>query len=298
MAGSSSETCPHRRHRPPRDRQNGIALVVVLWMLTLLTVIAGSLAYSARTTATIARNFGDAAQARRLAEAGFNKALLALTQRDPALRWPVDGTEHLWATPTGTARISIRDEAGFINVNRAGPELLDGLFRVAGVEEARRVALVDAILDWRDPDSVRREAGAEDQDYAAAGRAGGAKDGLFDTATELQQVFGMSAELFEQIEPFVTVHGRHSNISDAAAPREVLLALPGADAASVERILDARQAGQTGQGPRRAAATAEIVRIQVQAEAPSGARQGLRVVAHIRIGPNPGYSILSWQEGG
>ena len=39
-----------------------------------------------------------------------------------------------------------------------------------GEEEAAK--LLDAVLDWRDPDSLKRPNGAEESDYAQAGLKG------------------------------------------------------------------------------------------------------------------------------
>jgi general secretion pathway protein K len=281
--------------------QRGVALVVVLWVLTLLTLVAAAVAGSTRTTSTLARNSVEAIKARRLAETGFQSALLGLAETEPARRWAADGSEHAWSTEHGSLRVSIRDEAAFVNINHAGPELLGGLLGVAGIDGERREALVDAVLDWRDQDSIRRLRGAEDDDYAAAGRTYGAKDGPFDNTAELQSVLGMSAAIFESIEPFVTVYGRHAGVNRAAAPREVLLAMPGFDAPGVDRIVDERQAAQPGEGGLRSAASVvrpDIVRVTVHAELPSGARHGLRVVVRLRAALSGEHAILSWQDVG
>ena len=52
-------------------RQSGVALVLVLWVITLLTVIAGNFAYSMRGEAQIAGNLLRNAQAQSRADALF-----------------------------------------------------------------------------------------------------------------------------------------------------------------------------------------------------------------------------------
>ena len=48
-------------------RQNGVALVLVLWVITLLAVIAGNFAFSMRSEAQIARNLLINSQLNKLA---------------------------------------------------------------------------------------------------------------------------------------------------------------------------------------------------------------------------------------
>ena len=50
-----------------KRRQSGVALVLVLWVITLLSVIAGNFAFSMRGEAKIARNLISTAQAQALA---------------------------------------------------------------------------------------------------------------------------------------------------------------------------------------------------------------------------------------
>ncbi len=49
--------------------------------------------------------------------------------------------------------------------------------------------------------------------------------------------------------PFLTVHGKTGRININAAPKEVLAALPGMDAATVERIIEFRARRRSGGTP-------------------------------------------------
>ncbi len=62
--------------RPPRNR--GIALVVVLWTLLLLSLIAASFLALTRGEIGVARNAVDNARAEALADAGVHRAVLGL----------------------------------------------------------------------------------------------------------------------------------------------------------------------------------------------------------------------------
>lgn len=290
----------NRARIKPLPRQRGLALVLVLWTITLLAVIAGSFAYSMRTGTFVTRNAVDIAQARYLAEAGVQRALLALLDPDPAQRWAGNGSVRAWSFGGGVLAISVRDEAGLIDLNRAPPELLDGILRVGGVPQAARPRLVDAILDWRDADHLNHLHGAEDKAYRLADRAYAAKDAPFEAVEELQLVLGMPVAVFEKLEPFLTVYSGQGGVNQSTAPREVLLALPNADADTVDSLLAARTSAG-GDGEQASAANharqGNVYRITVHAQMPSGTTYGVRAVVQLSPTQTAGFLVREWKEG-
>lgn len=280
---------------PVMRAERGIALVVVLWVVALLAVMSMTYSYTTRIEALTVRNATEVAQARYLAETGVAHALWVLADPDLAMRWPADGTEHSIWTDDGLVAIAIMDESGLINVNRAGPELLDGILRVVGVDSDQRQAIVDAVLDWRDADSIRNPYGAEDADYAAAGLPYGAKDAPFAGIEELQLVAGMNAGLLQSLDPYLTVYGGQTSVNAAVAPREILLALPGIAPQQVDSML-AERADSKRESMGAAVRASGIFRISIRAELASGARHGLRAIVRVVPGPRPQFTVLSWKE--
>ena len=206
-------------------RTRGIALVAVLWAVVLLSALAASFVSTARTTTALAHNQIESAQASAIAEAGIYKTIAGLIEQsssrssrsaqaddaaviadaagnalpaDPAL-WRVDGTAYRWRYADAELLISIQAEDGKIDLNAAPNDLLKALLVSNGVDEARATALVDAIADFRDANSLPRLNGAEDDAYRAAGLAYGAKDAPFEAVEELEQVLGMTRTLYEKI---------------------------------------------------------------------------------------------------
>lgn len=228
---------------PDRRRLGGIALVVVLWMLALLSVIAGSLVFSSRTDLLIAGNFAAQASAEAAADAGVYKAIHELTTRPPTdpESWRGDGATHQWAFADALLEITIFDESAKIDINTAPDALLQGLFRSLGRSEMEAENLADAVLDWRDPDDLRRLHGAEKEDYAAAGRTYGPANANFEAIEELRQVLGIDEQLYLQLEPLVTVHSGQPGVNSSIASRQVLLALPGATPELVDPYLELRR---------------------------------------------------------
>jgi general secretion pathway protein K len=189
-----------------RRSEEGIALIAVLWALILLSIIAASLSLVTRTDARIARNMADNAAARAAADAGIQRAILDLMAPDAEKKFRVDGTVYDWRFPNSYVRISVQDENGKVNLNRASEELLVALFASVGVDPGTAQSLADAIADFRDADHVRHINGAEDADYRTAGLPWGPKNAPFEDITELRQVLGMTPGIYERVVPNLTVY--------------------------------------------------------------------------------------------
>ena len=229
------------------NRETGVALVLVLWVLTLLGIIATSFSKSMRTETELARQLTLSAQARALAEAGIYRGILDLLRfrRDPQAKWQANGTVYkVMKLGRGEIRIAIQDEAGRIDLNTAPKPVIEGLLRGVGVDDQARDAISDAIIDWRDPDNLRQLQGAEDEDYQAAGRSYGAKDGLFNCVEELQQVLGMTPALYRKLAPLLTVHSHRPNVDINLAPPALV------------QVLEASEAAQAGVEPANLGAAA------------------------------------------
>ena len=222
--------------------ERGIALVLVLWILSLLAIIANSFVFSTRTDTLLTANLVGLARAEALADAGVQRAIYALLKPsvDPA-RWQGDGRMHAWEYVGERISITIRNESAKIDINTANPELMKGLLRNAGVVDGHALeSLLDAIQDWRDADDLRRPNGAEKEDYIAAGRTYIPANSSFQTLEELRQVLGMTDPVYRRIVGLITVYSGQSGINSSSASREVLLAIPGVDPAAVDAYITLR----------------------------------------------------------
>lgn len=212
-------------NRINKSGQSGVALILVLWVTVLLTVIASSFALSARTERVQARMIFDTTKARYLAEAGLHRAVYELRNPDPNARWMADGRKYEMEFEGANVEIYIVDETGKIDINLANLELLTGLFASLGMSEDEAMTYAERVIDWRDNDNIKGLNGAEDEDYEAEGYPYGAKDELFDTVPELQQVMGIDYEMYRQLESAVTVYSGNRDINIAFAPEQALMAL-------------------------------------------------------------------------
>ncbi len=219
----------------------GVAFIVVMWVIALLTVLLGSFTLLARTEALQSRHLFDSATARFAAEAGLHRAVLELSSPDMTTRWMGDGRSYTFEFGEAEVQVQLTDESGKIDINVADELVLTGLFQSAGLDELAVQGLVDAVLDWRDPDDLVRAFGAELDDYAAADYAYGPSNRPFATVEELQQVMGMTHAVFRSIEPAITVHSGSAQPNPAFATLEALLTLPGMDPDLARQIIEQRQ---------------------------------------------------------
>ena len=225
------------------DRTRGIALIVVLWMLVLLTVIIGSYAVLARTESLQSRFLFDTTDARYAAEAGLHRAVVELRNPDLETRWVADGRPYVFDFGGAEVEVRITDETGLIDVNAAAqaqPELLLNLFVSVGLDEQAAEMLVEAIQDWVDPDELPRPLGAEIGEYERAGMPYGPANAPLASVDELQQILGMSWELFRAVEASLTIHSGRANFNPAFAPVSVLRTLPDMDEESARLFIEER----------------------------------------------------------
>ena len=271
-----------RRAQPKQAWQQGIALVVVLWLLVLMTVIAASHARIIRTETRLASNQIENSKARSLAEAGVHHAILELLVRDEEQRWPVNGSINRIRYQDGSVAIAIRDVRGLVDINSASAALLDSVLAGTGIEETQRKALVDATLDWRDKDSLKHINGAEDDDYRRAGLKWAARDGAFSSVEEFRYVLGMTNTLFERLAPYLTVHSGQANITLDYAPPWLFSVLAETQESSTSVNITRRNDGSTFQ-------------ITVWATSNGGSSASLDAVVRIAATSDPAYTILSWR---
>jgi general secretion pathway protein K len=230
-----------RNFRSLPARQQGIALVLALWLTILLTVIASGFAFSMRSEAVAARNAISLAQARVVADGAVERTMYELSRPRMLDAWTPDGQPHRWIEDNATITATAVDETAKIDLNVANEALLKGLFtQVGGLDDGAATRIVDAVLDWRDADDLKRPNGAEESDYRAANLKYGPANAPFETVGEFSRVLGVTQELSARVSPSLTVFSRQAGINPQTASRDVLLALPAATVDTVDVYLQTR----------------------------------------------------------
>lgn len=292
------------RHASLRS-QRGVALVIVIWVSMLLLVVASTFIFERRTEAMVVRNSVSLARAEAAADAGVQRGIFEMYRNDTApSRWQRDGTPHDWTFDGIPVRVELRDESAKIDINTAADPLLRGLLVTSGLNDEEATRVLDAILDWRDPDSLKRPNGAEEADYRAAGLTYKPANAPFQAIEELQLVLGMRPDVYRRMAPSITVFSRQPGVNPQLATREVLLAIPGLNAEIVDQYIQRREEARA-QGvalpslPQAGAFTTGntmVATVSSEARLDDGAVFRREAVALLRPVPRKPVTFVAWRE--
>lgn len=243
-----------------RIRRHGFALLATLWLVVAIGVVGLEWGLRARDQRRVALNAVDAAAARAAAESGVAHARARLGQalrraQDLALdddpRSRLDPWRELGMVVPDTAgggdeahwRIRVEDGGTRLDLNRAAPEELQRLLAALRVDAGRADRIAQSAADWRDPDDAHRARGAEAEWYERAGRPVLPRNGPFQDVADLRHVRDVTADIYETVAPFLSVDGT-GRVNLMAAPRPVLLALPGLGEEAVSALERIRRQGR------------------------------------------------------
>ena len=269
-------------------RQDGMALVVVLWLIVLLSIMAAGHTRGTHVDTQLAARQLAVAQARGYAEAGINHtALMLLSVKGQEV--PVDGRIFGISIDDTTVTLAVRRATGLVDLNTASPDVLDAAVRAAGIEDARRRAVVDAILDWRDGDNLSHLDGIEDADYAAAGLPWSSRDGAFAAIDELRYIPGIGQDVFERLAPLVTVFSEKPGVDLRLAPPILAEAVTGNRIEQASQDFDAP--ASRSRGPRTG-----TFHIYATVEAQSGAVAAIEAVVTAERSADEPIIVREWRE--
>ena len=182
--------------------QRGTVLVLVLWVLTLLTLVGGFYAVEARIRRNLGQHAWDVLQGR---EASRSLLLLAAsklspvgTDREEEDGLFADGSVYKVRFGGRELYFTLEDENGKLDLNNSSEEQIREVVRtILGDEELEAAdTIVDGILDWKDSDKLVRLNGAEDDVYQDRSPPYYPTNGPFRLLEELILVNGVGQEVF------------------------------------------------------------------------------------------------------
>jgi general secretion pathway protein K len=192
----------------------GVALIMVLWVITILSVIVLEFCFAMRTEVNITNNYKEELRLYAMAEGGIQRAIAELIYKHDTkvqqmrmtlkpeevppekMEWVTDGRPYLLPFDQGVCEVRVRSEAGKVNINLISESMLRKIIGNLGLEEVERDIVVDSILDWRDPDDFYRVNGAENDYYQSLKEPYDCKNGNLDSIEELLLVRGVTPDLF------------------------------------------------------------------------------------------------------
>ena len=193
-----------------QNSKKGIALIVVMIAVFVLSVLAGAFAYSMKVETKLAINSNNQADLEWVGRSGVEYARWILGQ---TMNCPYDSLNQKWAggpggacdtngaladvslndvpVGNGTFSIKITDLERKVNVNTADQATLDQVMKVIGADPVEGSTIIDSIRDWVDPDDASHINGAESDYYQTLTPPYNAKNGPLDDVSELLLIRGV-----------------------------------------------------------------------------------------------------------
>jgi general secretion pathway protein K len=238
--------------------RRGVALLAALWLVVSIAVVALQFSLEARERRTIGILASERGQQRALAmgalamvQAKLEYSLRVVPSGNNVARLRAsDPWLDIDSTYTGTFYVDsipvdvvARDLGSTLNINQLTENELRTFFSFVLQDYSKATSLAQSIMDWRDADSISRPQGAEQDEYEKAESLVLPSNAQFRDIEELQNVLGMTPEIYGTVLPYLTTHGGGTvNINTAPVP--VLRALPGMTDATINLILQARAQGR------------------------------------------------------
>jgi general secretion pathway protein K len=265
-------------------RNEGFALIIVLWTLVLIAFIVAHVTSTGRTEVQIANNLVANAAAQAAADGAIYNAIFNQSDPQPDRRWPVDGNWRDLVIGHSQVTLRLEDEAWWINPNSGSPALLESLLRVTGndPESARRLA--NAIGEWVGSAPVPRPPSLLLAEYRAAGLDYGPPAAPLETLDELARVIGITPAVLAAIRPHLTLFGPPQPSADSTDP---FVAAVLAESSQAEAVPSASQ-------PPPDVLTTRITAVAFGSGNPRVTRSAIvRFGAALPLG----YQVLAWRDG-
>lgn len=259
-----------------KARQNGVVLIVVLWITVLLTVLLVAFTATIKVDREVAADVVLRVQARASAEAVLSY-LVAVRQSGAYELSDMVGQVYELKLNTMLVRFRFIPENSFISLNSAALEDIETVLTAAGASDA--LAIANHIVK-------RREGGADMQ----TGELIPAQPWV--SVVELSIVPGMTPEVYRNIQSWFTADSNNTTVNLQFAAASLVRALRGADAEQVLADRVGQPAAQSTFG--FAEAGADIYRVQVELSSTKNKR---KIEATAAFGGGElGYHIARWNE--
>ena len=200
----------------PRHDSDGIALIMVMCAIFVLSALAAGFVLSMKVETRLAQNANSEQQLLWLGRSGVELARYVLMQHPQGE--PFDSLNQKWAGGTGslaesnsvlsslsldnypvgdgTVSIKIIDLERKVNINTANSQMILQALTLMGVDANDISVVSDSILDWISPAGPPRVAGAESDYYQGLAVPYYAKNAPIDDLSELLLVKGVTPEMY------------------------------------------------------------------------------------------------------
>lgn len=259
-----------------RRGRRGVALLVALWVLMLLTLLISAFAFDMHIEATVTSYYRKRFKSQYLARAGVEYAKVILLKsaamKEEQQTSPVDDSDPIQLNSSllnkGLGILQLRQDLGegfFVldvipeegrrNINKLQDDDWEEILDQANIPEDQWSSLIDCFADWTDENEEHRLNGAESDDAFYISRGYKVKNAPLNTVEELMLIKGFSPAILyggtissgsdkqrtvEGIARLLTPWG-DGKVNVNTATRDVLLTLPGIEDFMVREIINGRR---------------------------------------------------------
>lgn len=240
-----------------KRRQQGIALLTAILVVSLAAVAATAILTSSNIAIHRSTNLQDSERAWWYAT-GIESWMRSILERDLEDN-KFDSLDDAWAKPVdylpvdeGFVRGQVTDLQGRFNLNTLGivdptafkqySEVFQRLLELLEVDAFQAQALVSATRDWIDADSEPTGFdGAEDSEYLGIAPPYRVANRMMESPTEILAVKGMTKELYQRLRPYITALPQTDTpINVNTAPEGLLMALAKQPGPGLRQFLEER----------------------------------------------------------
>ncbi|MDA8169761.1 MAG: type II secretion system protein GspK [Nitrospiraceae bacterium] len=303
------------------DRK-GIALILTLWVMALLSVLAMSFAFYTHEENMSTRNFRDETTSYYAALSAYEDVMRYLvTDKDLQVDLLDDKgnliTDKERPSISGRKTINgidvdvkLSDEESRLNINFLPPDTIKKVFLWAGAPEEDLTTISDSILDWKSPNELHRLNGAKSDYYMSLDPPYKAKDDLFSVPEELMLVKGIKGDYLYRknsgvpLISLLTTYGTGINVNTVS---KGVLEMLGVNPLDIERLMIERRdfGGLRAIPPAVALAGASLTsslhfRVEISARPAGQKEDAVKLTSIVQRLPNAGKGFriktLYWKE--
>jgi type II secretory pathway component PulK len=184
-----------------------------------------------------------------------------------------------WDTET-RVEITVQDSGGLIDINLAPQALLEDIFERLGEAQSSARTIAEAIIDYRDADTVA-PSGVEE----ATGQK--LKNRPFETVEELEAAARLSEDLYRKAKPLFTVSSFQTGVDPDTAPQNLRDLLAEPNSGLFTGVL----------APYTTVSQKKSFHLLVRAQLNSGKQAGRTATISVLRQPEKPFAVLTWNEG-
>lgn len=215
---------------PPSLNQRGMALVLTLMMLAIMTAMVTEFSYGVYTTTSSLHNWKESQRLSFIARSGVALAAKNISDFQNLYSYTYPGKIEIPVVKIvdgfeGSVLVRVEDENSKFNLNSIINQ--NGTTNSAAFNSFKRLLrglelredIAGFVADWIDKDSEPRIGDSEE----------GAKNAYMDSVDELLLIKGIDGQVYEKLSPYVTVYGIDridaNLVNINTAPAEVIMSM-------------------------------------------------------------------------